>query len=69
MEDAKTPADLKAECKTVLAQIDGFGQAELTGLLRKYQVKAPETGNELSDPVPFNLMFDTQIGPTGTVKG
>eukprot|EP00923_Selenidium_pygospionis_P008976 GHVN01015349.1.p1 GENE.GHVN01015349.1~~GHVN01015349.1.p1 ORF type:complete len:497 (+),score=91.38 GHVN01015349.1:282-1772(+) len=28
----------------------------------KYGVKSPE-GNEFSDPYPFNLMFQTQIGP------
>ena len=29
----------------------------------------PETGNAVTDPVLFNLMFDTQIGPTGQFKG
>jgi len=29
----------------------------------KYDIKAPETGNALSAPGPFNLMFATQIGP------
>lgn len=41
----------------------------LGALLKKYGVKAPATGNELSDPFPFNLMFETQIGPTGKFKG
>lgn len=38
-------------------------------LLKKYFVKAPDTQNDLSDPEPFNLMFQTQIGPTGQIKG
>ena len=32
-------------------------------------IKDPDTGNALSPAVPFNLMFDTQIGPTGLQKG
>jgi len=28
-------------------------------------MKAPETGNELSEATPFNLMFSSDIGPTG----
>ena len=32
-------------------------------------VRAPETGNTVTAPVLFNLMFDTQIGPTGQFKG
>jgi len=32
-------------------------------------VTSPDTGSELSDPFPFNLMFETQIGPTGKLKG
>ncbi len=27
------------------------------------KIKAPETGNDLSNAMPFNLMFGTQIGP------
>lgn len=30
---------------------------------------APLSGNDLSDPMEFNLMFGTQIGPTGLIKG
>lgn len=32
-------------------------------------VTSPVTGNPLSEPVEFNLMFSTHIGPTGLVKG
>jgi glycyl-tRNA synthetase len=30
---------------------------------------APDTGNALCDPFPYNLMFATSIGPTGKVPG
>ena len=32
-------------------------------------MKAPETNNDLTEATPFNLMFETQIGPSGYLKG
>lgn len=37
--------------------------------MEKYDVKSPTTGNTLTEPTEFNLMFDTQIGPSNLVKG
>ena len=37
--------------------------------IRKFGFKSPITGNELTEPMAFNLMFPTQIGPTGDLKG
>jgi len=42
---------------------------EMAGVLKKFSIKAPLTENELTEPVEFNLMFATQIGPTGLIKG
>jgi len=45
-------------------------QAEqLNQTLKDLNIKAPDTGNELSEALPFNLMFETMIGPTGQLKG
>lgn len=63
MEDKKTPADKKAECKAVCQQIDNYGIEELTKLMKDFNVKSPLTNNDISDPMPFNLMFQTNIGP------
>ncbi|SCZ96648.1 BZ3500_MvSof-1268-A1-R1_Chr4-4g07514 [Microbotryum saponariae] len=57
------------EYETVLAQIDNLGGKELGELIRKEGILAPDTGNEVSEPVEFNLMFETQIGPTGQIHG
>lgn len=32
-------------------------------------IKAPATGNDLTEPFNFNLMFQTSIGPTGQLTG
>lgn len=60
---------VKAEYENVLAQIDNYGGPELGALMKKFDVRAPESGNTVSDPIQFNLMFETQIGPAGGLKG
>lgn len=49
--------------------MDGYTKGELNELLRRFDIKSPKTNNDLSDPVEFNLMFDTKIGPSNLVKG
>jgi len=36
-------------------------------LIKKYKITS-EAGNELSEPFPFNLMFQTSIGPASQLK-
>jgi glycyl-tRNA synthetase len=38
-------------------------------IFQKLKIKSPDTGNDLTDPESFNLMFGTQIGPSGGSKG
>ncbi|KAI8852852.1 hypothetical protein BC829DRAFT_414283 [Chytridium lagenaria] len=35
----------------------------------RLEIKSPESGNDITEPKLFNLMFETQIGPTGQFKG
>lgn len=37
--------------------------------MRTYDIKSPKTGNALTEPEEFNLMFQSSIGPTGQQKG
>ncbi|KAJ9094413.1 hypothetical protein QFC21_005952 [Naganishia friedmannii] len=57
------------EYEFLLAQIDNYTGAELGDIIKKHNIVNPETGNQLSTPVEFNLMFQSEIGPTGHVKG
>ncbi|GAM27924.1 hypothetical protein SAMD00019534_111000 [Acytostelium subglobosum LB1] len=57
------------EYKHILSRAGDAPQDELAEMLTKYAVKAPDNGNPISAPVPFNLMFQTQIGPTGQLQG
>ena len=45
--------------------VDNFGPEEIDAIILKYKIRDTDTGNELTKAEPFNLMFDTQIGPTG----
>lgn len=61
-------ADKRQEIDRILAQLDGYSKEEFAQILQKFSMKAPATGNDLTEPVEFNLMFSTSIGPTGLVK-
>ena len=43
--------------------------SELGAILEKYGIKATATGNDLTKPFAFNLMFGTKIGPSGALTG
>ena len=70
-EMQQNPLDggVRKDIENVLARIDELTAEELSAQLKKYDCKAPETGNDISEPFPFNLMFATSIGPKGDVKG
>lgn len=57
------------EYEEVLARIDNYDGPELGELIKKYELKNPETGVLPSDPVAFNLMFQTSIGPSSNLPG
>jgi len=69
----KTPGMPKVEredLERIARQADAYTPTELGDLLnRRFEIKAPDTGNVLSEPFPFNLMFQTSIGPEGHSKG
>jgi len=59
----------RVEFTRVKAQADAFSKEEITEVFKTYAIKAPETGNELTDPQEFNLMFPVPIGPSGNLGG
>ncbi|XP_053954897.1 glycine--tRNA ligase [Anastrepha ludens] len=68
-KEKTSTAELKAECEDIVIKLDGMNKQEMSDVLSKYSIKSPLTGNDLTEPIEFNLMFATQIGPTGLVKG
>lgn len=63
-----TSPEKRKDIERILSQLDGLSTDQLSEVVRKFNMKAPATGNDLSEPVEFNLMFSTSIGPTGLVK-
>lgn len=65
--------DMKQEDKDRLNKIaydaGAYQKAQLDAVIKELNIKAPETNNDLSEAHPFNLMFETSIGPTGTQRG
>jgi len=67
-EPGVTDATIK-ELTIVRNLADGYSKQELMEVFKKYNVRCPDNGNELTDPEPFNLMFPTPIGPAGLIQG
>ena len=55
---------MRKEYEETLNKIDNYGGDELAHLIQRYDIKGPTTGAVLEPPRAFNLMFQTQIGPS-----
>ena len=69
MKDPNMQTEQTTTYESILSHLDNYTEFELSYLLKKLDLKAPHTGNDLTQPEPFNLMFTTSIGPTGLIKG
>ncbi|KAG6332178.1 hypothetical protein ID866_6908 [Astraeus odoratus] len=63
------PDEAVKDYESILAQLDNYSGPELGQLCRKYDIRNPDTGNEVGEPQQFNLMFASSIGPTGQHPG
>ncbi|CAJ0600195.1 unnamed protein product [Cylicocyclus nassatus] len=68
LHDKKTDEATKDALQDVLARLEGFDDKDMHEVITKFNLKSPTTGNDLTPPIAFNLMFPTQIGPTGDFK-
>lgn len=69
LENDKLTAEERHALESDRAQADNYNVEELGAALTKYGAIAPDTGNAVSAPFPFNLMFPTPIGPSGREQG
>lgn len=68
--DTTAPSkEARLEMLAARTDADACSVEQLGLYLTKYNAKAPVTGNDISAPFPFNLMFQTSIGPTGKAVG
>ncbi|KAL0429682.1 UNVERIFIED_CONTAM: Glycine--tRNA ligase, mitochondrial 1 [Sesamum radiatum] len=68
-KDPNLSAEKAANLRHVLAVLDDLSAEEVAAKIKEYGITAPDTKNNLSDPYPFNLMFQTSIGPSGSSPG
>jgi glycyl-tRNA synthetase len=68
-EAVKLEDSVVQEYEEVLARIDNYGGPELGELIKKYDLRNPATGVQPAEPVSFNLMFQTSIGPSSNYPG
>lgn len=68
-KDLSLSAEKTTELKHIMAVLDDLSAEELGAKIKEYGITAPDTKNALSDPYPFNLMFQTSIGPSGVSPG
>ena len=57
------------ELDELIIKIDNYEEKELDEIIERNNICSPDTGNKLSKSYKFNLMFETQIGPTGGSSG
>ncbi|KAI0595602.1 hypothetical protein F4775DRAFT_595210 [Biscogniauxia sp. FL1348] len=57
------------EYEEVLAQIDNYDGKQLGELIKKFDLRCPKSDVQPTEPVAFNLMFQTTIGPSSNVPG
>ena len=69
MADKACTEEMRIEYTKVKNQADAYSKDELWAVFQKHQIKSPQTGNDLTEPVAFNLMFPTPIGPVGDQQG
>lgn len=53
----------------IVMDAENFDAAQIDEVIKDLKIKDPDTGNNLTNAVPFNLMFENQIGPSGYMSG
>jgi len=69
LKEKDITSEQKKEYNVVRSQADAYSKEEIWEVFKKYNIRAPESGNALTEPEPFNLMFPVPIGPSGMIQG
>ncbi|MCJ1341700.1 Glycine--tRNA ligase 1, mitochondrial [Bachmanniomyces sp. S44760] len=66
---AKLDDALVAVYEDILAKIDNYDGEELSAIITQHDVRNPDNNHLVQPPIPFNLMFQTTIGPSSISPG
>ena len=67
-KDKKVSNEIKERCDVHLSKLEDYNDKDMAAVVKEFDMKS-RNGNDLSEPMDFNLMFQTEIGPTGALKG
>ncbi len=67
-KDKKMTPEDKLKFQTIADECYAFDQEQFNKAVQELKLKSPEN-NDVGEATPFNLMFETQIGPQGNLKG
>jgi glycyl-tRNA synthetase len=65
---SKKPEEIEKFEKIVM-DAENYNAEQIDACIKDLKIKDPETGNDLTTAVPFNLMFENQFGPSGYASG
>lgn len=65
----KKNAEEIAKLERILLDVEEYDCPELDAVIKELNIKDPDTGNDFSSSLPFNLMFSMPIGPAGGALG
>jgi len=68
LQDSNLKKEMVDELNNLKLELDSFNEKKFDETIEKYSIKSPDN-NTLSKSYPFNLMFGTEIGPSGKTKG
>ena len=71
LDDAKSPlpAARRSELTTLRNKAGAMSGSELKEQFAAFNIRSPSSGQSLTEPFAFNLMFQTSIGPSGSAIG
>lgn len=69
IDDVATSEQNRLEMTALRERLDELSQTDMDNAIIKYKATSPDTGNTLSPSYPFNLMFETSIGPSSLIPG
>jgi len=68
-EGNKLSEEKKKQYEEIIRHVESYSKEKMGEIIKEHKIKSPKTGNDLAEPIHFNLMFGVQIGPTGDSKG
>ena len=68
-DKGKISEEEKKKLEFIATQAGTMTKDQMGSTIKDLNIKNPDTGNDLTEPEEFNLMFKTSIGPSGLLTG